>query len=141
MRAALVAVFVGVVVMLAPAASAKDAAPGFLDLPGIGALERMTDTKAPTSVSGTSGTTSQKVAKADGPAVAADWTDTATGAVTPDETGLIRSLPGGRHLPVIGVDAAASRRGGDGMVLALALVVIVLFTRFLFRLNTLGRTA
>ena len=140
MRAGVVAVLIGAALAFAPAASAKDA--GFLDLPGFGSVERLTDAKAP-ALSGT--TTSRHVTATDRvpapeAAKAAD-VKASTASVTPADTALIRSLPGGSHIPVLGVDAAASRRGSDGMLVALALVILVLFTRFLFRLNTLGRTA
>ena len=139
MRAGVVAVLVGVALAFAPAASAKDA--GFLDLPGIGTVERLTDAKAPAAVSGT--TTPQRITAADR-VPAPDSTKVAnlkTATVTPADTAMIRSLPGGNHLPVIGVDAAAANRGSDGMLFALALMFCTLFTRFLFRLNTLGRAA
>jgi hypothetical protein len=146
MRAGVVAVLVGAVLALAPAASAKEGP--FLDLPGIGAVERLTDAKAaPTVSDGVSGTTTtQRITETDrmpapDPTKAASAADAADAAVTPaDDTAMIRSLPGGNHLPVLGVDAAASR-GNAGMLFALALMVVVLFTRFLFRLNTLGRPA
>jgi hypothetical protein len=139
MRAGVVAVFIGVVLAFAPSATAKDAGT-FPDLPGFGAVERLTDAKAPAAVSGTGATTSQHVTATDR-VPAPDSTKAVKAAVTTDDKELIRSLPGGRHIPVIGVDAAAARRGSDGIVLALALMVVVLFTRFLFRLNTLGRSA
>ena len=60
MRAGVVAVLIGAALAFAPAASAKDA--GFLDLPGFGSVERLTDAKAP-AVSGT--TTSQHVTATD----------------------------------------------------------------------------
>jgi hypothetical protein len=140
MRAGVVAVLIGAALAFAPAASAKDA--GFLDLPGFGSVERLTDAKAP-AVSGT--TTSQHVTATDrvpapDAAKAAD-VKASTASVTPVDTAMIRSLPGGNHIPVLGIDAAASRRGNDGVLVAFALVIVVLFTRFLFRLNTLGRTA
>jgi len=140
MRAGVVAVLIGAALAFAPAASAKDA--GFLDLPGFGSVERLTDAKAP-AVSGT--TTSQHVTATDrvpAPAAAkAADVKASTASVTPVDTAMIRSLPGGNHIPVLGIDAAASRRGNDGVLVAFALVIVVLFTRFLFRLNTLGRTA
>ena len=139
MRAGVVAVLIGAALALAPAASAKDA--GFLDLPGIGSVERLTDVKAP-AVSGT--TTSQRVTAADRvPAPDPTTTEVAeatTATVSPVDAAMIRNLPGGNQLPVLGANAASAHRGSDGMLLALALAVVVLFTRFLFRLNTLGRT-
>jgi hypothetical protein len=136
MRAGVVAVLIGVVLAFAPSASAKDAN-GFLDLPGFGSVERLTGAKAPAAVTGT--TTSQRVTTADRVPAPASTQDV-NAAVTPSDKATIRSLPGANHLPVIGVDAAAARRGSDGMLVALALMIVVLFSRFLFRLNTLGPT-
>ena len=139
MRAGVVAVFVGLVLAFgASSASAKEAV--FPDLPGLGALERLTEAKAPSVASGTS--TSHRVTEADRvPAPATSDVKDAAGGATAADTALIRSLPGGNHLPVLGVDPAAARPGSDGVLLALALGICVLFTRFLFRLNTLGRSA
>jgi hypothetical protein len=141
MRAGVVAVFVGLVLMFgATSASAKDGA--LSDLPGLGALERLTGANAPSVTSGT--TSTHRVTAADRvPAPASPTTADAKADSPADVEGaeVIRGLPGGSHLPVLGVDAAASQRGSDGMLLALALGICVLFTRFLFRLNTLGHRA
>jgi hypothetical protein len=138
MRAGVVAVLAAVVCVFgATGASAKEGV--FPDLPGLGALERLTDAQAPSVAPGTT-TTSHRVGNDD--RVPAPAVQKAVAAdVTAADTAMIRSLPGAKHLPVLGVDAAASQRGSDGMLLALALAVVVLFTRFLFRLNTLGRPA
>jgi hypothetical protein len=145
MRSGVVAVLIGAALALAPAASAEEGP--FLDLPGIGAVERLTDANAaPTVSDGVSGTTTtQRITETDrvpapDPTRAASAADTADAAVTSADTAMIRNLPGGNHLPVLGVDAAAGR-GSAGMLFALALMIVVLFTRFLFRLNTLGRPA
>lgn len=138
MRAGVVAVFIGAILAVAPAATAADG--GFLDLPGIGALERLTDTEPSAGLSGTEATTRQ-ITDPSGRAPAPDVSTKTPAAVTPAETEPIRGLPGGRHLPVLGVDAASANHGGDGMALALGLAVVVLFTRFLYRLNALGRSA
>jgi hypothetical protein len=138
MRAGVVAVLVGAVLAFAPVASAKDA--GFLDLPGIGSIERLTGASAP-AVSGT--TSSQPVTAADrvpAPDPTSEVAEAESATMAPADAAMIRNLPGGNQLPAVGANAA-SHRGSDGMLLALALAVVVLFTRFLFRLNTLGPTA
>ena len=139
MRAGVVAVVVGLVLAFgASSASAKEGV--FPDLPGLGALERLTEAKAPSVASGTSG--SHGITKAERvPAPSTSTVKDDAGAATAADTAMIRSLPGANHLPVLGVDTAAAHRGSDGMLLALALGICVLFTRFLFRLNTLGRPA
>lgn len=146
MRAVVRSVLVGavlvVVVGFAPAASAKDA--GFPDLPGMSSVQRLTDTKgAATEVSGTaSGATSRRLTDTDRAATTAVASDvrSAKGADVPDRNAVIRNLPGGGILPVLGAEPASSS-GSDGMLLAFAAMVVVGFTRFLFRLNTLGRPA
>ena len=142
-RSVLAGVVVGVVfAALAPAAAAKDA--GFPDLPGMSSVQRLTDTKgAATEVSGTaSSATTQNITKPDRTATAASASDvkSAKTADVPDQNAVIRNLPAGGILPVLGAEPASSR-GSDGMLLAFAAMVVVCFTRFLFRLNTLGRPA
>jgi hypothetical protein len=139
MRAGVVAVLVGLVLAFgATGASAKDA--GLPDLPGFGALEQLTSADAPAATSKT--TTTHRVTAADRVPAPASTSDVKTKASSAVEgADVIQGLPGGRILPVLGIDPAASQRGGDGMLLAFALAVVVLFTRFLYRLNTLGRSA
>lgn len=137
MRAAVCALVIGVACALAPSASAGV----FPDLPGLDAAERLTGSTAPaapqskTSVSNV--TPSDRVS-------APDSSSVATKGATPDDKLFIRTLPGGGGIPVLGDGLESTSSSGGGTVLglaALALLVVVLWTRFLVRLNSLGRTA
>jgi hypothetical protein len=127
MRAALVAVVVGVVLAFAPSASAGV----FPDLPGMDGVERLTDVEKPSSSKAS--TVTQNVTKS-ARVPDSDQKSSQPTAASVTDTKFIHSLPGGKGLPVLG-DAAASPRESATDVAALALVVCVLFTRFLFRLN------
>ena len=138
MRTVLVA-FVGAVVLaLAPSALASSS-PTFPDLPGMGGVARLTHAKTPEASASTSGTAAvHNLTKTD--RVPAPKVATVAKSSEPAGADVIRKLPGGRMLPVLGSHDASATRGSDGILAALALVVVVLFTRFLVRLNTLGST-
>lgn len=136
MRAAVCAFVIGVVCALAPSASAGV----FPDLPGLDAAERLTGSTAPaapqsrTSVSNV--TTADRVPTPDPSSVVSK-------ATTSDDKLFIRNLPGGAGVPVLGDEAESTSSSGGTLVGlgALALLVVVLWTRFLVRLNSLGRPA
>jgi hypothetical protein len=138
MRSGVVAVLVGVVLALGSSASAKSQGV-FPDLPGLGGAERLTHATTPAVPATTA--TSHHVTKTDRvPALQSS-------AVSKDPVAagksFIRTLPGTGQLPVFGTGTkpvAAGRESADGLA-ALALVVVVLFTRFLVRLNSFGRHA
>lgn len=137
MRAGVVAVLIAVGVAIAPSASAGV----FPDLPGLDAAERLTGSSAPAAPKGddttvSNVTTSERVPTPTSASVAEKVT-------TSDDKLFIRNLPGGEGIPVLGDQAepASSDRGTVAGLAALALLVVVLYTRFLVRLNTFGRRA
>ena len=136
MRAAVCVFAIGVACALAPSASAGV----FPDLPGLDAAERMTGSTAPAGPQ--SETSVSNITRAD--RVSAPDSKSVVGkATTSDDKLFIRNLPGGEGIPVLGdeVDSTSSSGGTVAGLAALALLVVVLWTRFLVRLNALGRTA
>lgn len=58
-------------------------------------------------------------------------------ATTPDQTAVVVELPGGAAIPLVGEAARASNGSEVALLAGFALVVCVLFTRFLVRLNSI----
>jgi hypothetical protein len=127
MRAALTALLIGVVFALAPSASA-----GFFpELPGMEMAEKAASGQTPTaskSVSSNATVTDDRV-----PAPASVQREPAVAGL-PD-TSALGGLPGGRFLSKMTAAAASKRGAGDGVMALLTVLVVVLFTRFLYRLN------
>jgi hypothetical protein len=134
MRTAGLALVIGVACAFAPSASAGV----FPDLPGMDAAERLTDSEAPSAPR--ANTTVSNITKSDR-VPTPDSSSVVQKATTSDDRLFIRNLPGGGGIPELGDEAgtASSSKGTALGLGALALLVVVLFTRFLVRLNTFGQ--
>jgi hypothetical protein len=141
MRAGVVAILAAIAFVLASSASVASAGV-FPDLPGLEGAERLTHAKKAPATTAESGTTTHD-ATATGRVPAPDSTAaTAKRGPSPDGAAkLIGDLPAGGVLPAMGAANASAGRPGADSAAALALIVVVLFTRFLYRLNTVGRSA
>lgn len=134
MRAVLVAGVVAVLLSFTSSASAGV----FPDLPGLTTAEKATETRAAQSNETSS---SSDVSAQDDRVSAPDSTQivsTAVSEVDKDQVTIVARMPGGGGLPIIrdvAPVAAASR--ALAVQALLALFVVVLYTRFLFRLNSI----
>jgi hypothetical protein len=140
MRAALVVIVFAIALAVGPSASAKDQGSVFPDLPGVDMLEEATAGKGPDVSSGTSGNAPEPNDRVPAPASAPDSTSITKAAVTDDQLDVVTSLPGGGGLPIIKDVAQA---GSDTQSIAPLVLFAALFTlaltRFMYRLNELGR--
>jgi hypothetical protein len=137
MRAVLVVLMVTAGLGLGQAAAA-DTLP---DLPGMGVAESVTGGAA----APTDDTTSAKVnATSDDRVPAPDPTDGSTqdvenavsDAVSAEDTAVVVELPGGTAIPLLSdVAPVSNSAAGIATLVMLALAVVVLWTRFLVRLN------
>lgn len=134
MRAGLVVAFVAVALAFGPSVSAGV----FPDLPGVDMLEEATGNNAP-QVASTSGSAPQPQDRVPAPdPTSPDPAETVSSAATPEQIQVITSMPGGSRLPILKDAAgAASRESSDAPLVLLVVAVVVLFTRFLVRLNDL----
>lgn len=137
MRALVVVASIAFASALAPASQASV----FADLPGSGVLERATAGQAPDVASSSKDAPQPQGGRQPEPNAGVPAPDPSTiTKVEPEQLQIVTALPGGRGLPIIKDVAQAS---GDARSIAplvlLALAGVVLFTRFLFRLNELGR--
>lgn len=138
MRVAVMVASVVVSLGLAPMASAGV----FPDLPGFGVLGETTSEEASSGL--TDGKTSVSApaasdARAPAPSSKTDPAKLAKDAVSEDELAVVTSLPGGSGLPIIGDVAAAASRNSLPVLATLAAFFVIVYTRFLYRLNELGR--
>ena len=145
MRAGVVALLAAIALAFAPSVSAKGSAQGsagiFPDLPGLKGAERLTHASRPPTDAAEAKATKHAVTTT-GRVPAPDSTSISKrGASNNVGAKLIRDLPGGGVLPSLDAAPASSGRPSADGPAALALVVVVLFTRFLYRLNSVSRSA
>lgn len=128
MRAGLLVCLVAIVMAAGRVASAGT----FPDLPGMEMAERV----ATGEESAPEGAPLTSAAKSETDRVPApDSRQVVEEASTPDQTAIVLELPGGGSIPLIGEAARSSTGAPVAPLAALALAVVVLFTRFLYRLN------
>ena len=131
MRAAVVVAVVTGVLFIGPASSAGV----FPDLPGSDMLEETTGAEAPESAS-----TSSNAPAAEDRVPAPEPSVVTREAVEEEQVKLVTSLPGAGNLPILkDVAESSHRRSSDAPLFLLAALFVVAYTRFLVRLNELGR--
>lgn len=139
MRASLVVAMVAVVMLLGPSGSA-----GFFpDLPGSRILEESITGREP---SGAASSNAPAPRPSDDRVPAPDTSDAAEtvtrSAADPDHLKMVTEMPGGGGLPILkDVTGASSDASSVAPLIALAALVVFAMTRFLYRLNELGRRA
>ena len=130
MRAAVVVALVTGALFIGPSSSAGV----FPDLPGADMLEEATAAEA----AGSASTSSNAPAPQDR-VPAPDPTTTTREAAGTSQIEVVTSLPGAGHLPVLkDVAETSDRAASDVPLYVLAALFVLAFTRFLYRLNTLG---
>ncbi|MEX2394850.1 MAG: hypothetical protein WD826_10270 [Actinomycetota bacterium] len=111
------------------------------DLPGMGVAEAVTGgatapTEDATSVKVNSTSDDRVPAPDPTDSSTQDVSDAVTNTVSPEDTAVIVELPGGTAIPLLSdVAPVADSAAGIATLVMLALAVVVLWTRFLVRLN------
>ena len=132
MRPGLVVALIAVVLALGPSSSAGV----FPDLPGADMLEESIADKAPDSAT-TSGNATEP---SDDRVPAPDPSAVTKEAAGAQDVKTVTSLPGGGGLPILkDMGRTAERNSSTAPLVILAALTVLAFTRFLFRLNDLGR--
>jgi hypothetical protein len=141
MRTAVVVALTAIVLALAPSSSAGV----FPDLPGADMLEESIADQSPASAT-TSGDAPEpsddRVPAPDPSSVTPDPSAVTKEAAGAEEIEVVTSLPGGGGLPILkDFGRTAQQSGSTAPLVIFAGLVVLAFTRFLFRLNELGRRA
>jgi hypothetical protein len=138
MRAGLIVALVAVALSFGPSSSAGV----FPDLPGADMLEEaIVGREVADQQTGHAPAPDTSDDRVPAPDPSADAEEVTAAAADEGQLEIVTALPGGGGLPII-KDVAPTAQGADVAPLAvLAALVVLAFTRFLYRLNEIGRRA